>query len=217
MTIECVTIDTCHLFKGNPIADQHKLRYASIIGRQNWPMPNIRSMEYDQYDNPATVYLIWRDDTLVTRGVCRLCSTKYGSMLADHLGELVNNVNNIPHGDDVLEGSRFCIDKKLSPETRTRISQEIVIAYLEYGLAHGIKKIIGAMYPVYWRNLFEKNGWEPVWIGEPTKTDDGKKSLAAVLPLNKQILANVRKITGIHEQVISYGVISQEDFVMEAA
>ena len=56
MTIECVTLETCHHFPGNPIAEQHRLRYRCIIERQDWKVPHVRQLEYDQYDNPAATY-----------------------------------------------------------------------------------------------------------------------------------------------------------------
>ncbi|MEM6604079.1 MAG: acyl-homoserine-lactone synthase, partial [Pseudomonadota bacterium] len=111
MTIECVTLDTNHLFPENPIAGQHRLRYDSIIQRQSWPMPTYKNMEYDQYDNPATTYLIWRDEDFIVRGSCRLCQTINGSMLKDHLSFLVDEAESLLEGPDILEGSRFCIDR----------------------------------------------------------------------------------------------------------
>jgi acyl homoserine lactone synthase len=56
--IECTSIDNNHNFYGNPIYEQHKLRYSSIIKRQNWDIPVVRGMEYDTYDNPAAYYLV---------------------------------------------------------------------------------------------------------------------------------------------------------------
>ena len=76
MAIECVTLETAHLFPGNPIAAQHRLRYRAIIERQQWDVPVINGLEYDNYDNPSAVYLIYRDHNLITRGATRLCHTK---------------------------------------------------------------------------------------------------------------------------------------------
>jgi acyl homoserine lactone synthase len=59
--VDCVSISTSHLFGGNPIYEQHRLRHECIVQRQSWNVPTIRNMEYDQYDNPAACYLVWRD------------------------------------------------------------------------------------------------------------------------------------------------------------
>ena len=207
MTVICVTVDTNHLFSDNPLASQHRLRFNSIIKRQNWEVPFVRNLEYDQYDNPSTVYLIWRDSKNIARGVSRLCRTDRPFMLKDHFMHLVHH-GELPEDEDVLEGSRFCIDNSLPIKQRKRIAHELILAYLEYGLANSIKEIIGVMYPIYWKNLFEKNGWKPKWIGDLHKTPDGKKSRAAILPISSELLANVRKHTGILSPVINYGTAS---------
>ncbi len=211
MTIECVTIETNHLFYGNPIAGQHRLRYASIVQRQEWDVPAIRAMEYDGYDTPATTYLVWRDPQYKVRGCSRLCPTDRPFMLKDVFADMVT-YQTLPEGQEVWEGSRFCIDKNLDRPTRERIAKEIVVAYLEHGLACGVTQILGVMYPVYWRNLFEKNGWQPRWIGEVQNTPDGKKSRAAILELSEAVLARVRENTGIHEPILSYGTQKEQSY-----
>jgi N-acyl-L-homoserine lactone synthetase len=73
--IEFVTVENVNQFLGNPLADQHRLRYRSIIERQNWDVPNYCQMEFDQYDNPAAKYLVYRDEKYVARGVSRFYPT----------------------------------------------------------------------------------------------------------------------------------------------
>ncbi len=208
MVIECVTLETNHYFSGNPIAEQHRLRYKSIIKRQDWDIPEVREMEYDQYDNPSATYLVWRDDNKIARGISRLCPTDRPFMLQEHFSHLVT-YQDIPQGPNVWEGSRFCIDKNMDLPLRKRIAKEIVLSYLEYGVEHGIEQIIGVMYPIYWHNLFTKNGWQPKWIGEPILTPDGKKSRAAILPLSQEVLLRVQKNTGINHKIVSYGELER--------
>jgi len=111
----------------------------------------------------------------------------------------------IPKSPWVWEGSRFCIDQTLPPATRKRIAQEIVVAYLETGLRHGIEGIVGLMYPAYWRSLFTSAGWELEYLGETTLLDDGNKARAAWLPVSDCVLARVRRTTGIHETIVNFG------------
>jgi N-acyl-L-homoserine lactone synthetase len=81
--IDCVTISTSHFFRGNPIYEQHRLRHKCIVQRQGWNVPAIRSMEYDQYDNPAAYYLVWRDWNGKAYGSSRLCPTDRPYMLEE--------------------------------------------------------------------------------------------------------------------------------------
>jgi acyl homoserine lactone synthase len=204
MTIECVTIATNHLFTGNPIAAQHRLRYRTIIERQNWPVPQYERMEYDQYDNPATTYLIWRDDAGEARGITRLYPTDRPFMLEERFSHMVT-YEAMPCGSGVLEGSRFCIDNTLDNKQRECVARELVLAYLEFGLDHDITRIVGLMYPIYWHNLFIKIGWKPSWLGEATATDDGKRARAGGVLISEENLAIVRNSTGFKERVINYG------------
>jgi acyl homoserine lactone synthase len=204
MTIECVKLATNHMFAGNPIADQHRLRYKLIIQRQKWDLPHVEGMEYDQYDNPASIYLIWRDDNSEVRAVSRLYPTDRPFMLKEHFANTVT-YREIPSGQHVLEGSRFCIDNSLDSKLRRQAANEIILAYLEYGLSVGITQIIGIMYPAYWTNLFSKYGWQPEWLGENFLTSEGTKSRPAILPVSADVLNRVRSAIGIHSSVINYG------------
>lgn len=202
--IDCVSIDNCHLFLGNPIREQHRLRYKSIIERQGWNVPTVGEMEYDQYDNPAAQYLVWRDGEGQARGTSRLCPTDRPYMLKEIFSHLVSKVD-VPQSSAIWEGSRFCIDPSLPRQMRQRIMQEIILGYLEFGLHRGITAIVGVMFPIYWRNIFVKNGWEVSWIGESCVSEEGHRIIAGWLPVSESVLETVRAKTGIYESVLSYG------------
>jgi len=202
--IDCVSISTSHFFSGNPIYEQHRLRHECIVQRQAWNVPTIRNMEYDQYDNPAAYYLVWRDADGKARGSSRLYPTDRPYMLEEIFPDLVSNVP-LPKNSEVWEGSRFCVDSSLSPRMRKRIIQEIVVGYLEFGLAQGITGIVGVMFPAYCRNIFIRNGWDIEWLGEPGRTREGHRIVAGLLHVSEDVLRKVRRTTGIYETVINYG------------
>jgi acyl homoserine lactone synthase len=206
--LDCVSISTSHYFAGNPIFEQHRLRHECIVQRQAWNVPTIRNMEYDQYDNPAAHYLVWRDSAGKARGSSRLYPTDRPYMLEEIFPHLVTRIE-LPKSYRVWEGSRLCVDAALPPEMRQRIVQEMVIGYLEFGLAHGISKIVGVMYPAYYRNIFIKNGCEVEWLGEAAKSAEGHKIVAGSMTVSKAVLQKVRRTTGIYETVLSYGEETQ--------
>ncbi len=202
--IECVTLETAHHFLGNPICEQHRLRYESIIKRQNWDVPAVRNLEYDSYDNPAAYYLVKRNRYGEAIGSSRLYPTDRPYMLQQNFSHLVTK-RKAPNDISVWEGSRFCIKSSLPPPERESIIQEIVVGYLEFALANNIQSIIGVMYPVYWKNIFVKSGWNVEWLGDICKNAEGHKIVAGDLKVSKTVLDHVRTTTGIHETVLNYG------------
>ena len=67
--IGCITFKSAHHFRGNPIASMFQLRFRAVIERQEWDVPTWQHMEYDEFDNPATTYFVWRDEDDAVRGL----------------------------------------------------------------------------------------------------------------------------------------------------
>ncbi|MGH1455242.1 MAG: acyl-homoserine-lactone synthase [Alphaproteobacteria bacterium] len=201
--IECVTIENNHFYAGNPICEQHKLRYQSIIKRQNWDVPYIKNMEYDSYDNPAAHYLVKRDGSGKAVGVARLYPTDRPYMLEEHFPFLISKCS-IPKDEYIWETTRFCIDSSLPPEERKYILHQLVVAHLEFALERQIKKIVAVTYPVFWKNIFINSGWNVEWMGDVHKSDEGLKMIAGSLNVSQKILSNVRKVTEIQGKVLRY-------------
>lgn len=209
--IECVTIKNNHLFEGNPLYGQHQLRFRSIVERQKWDVPTVDDAEYDSYDNPATCYLIKRGNTGDVIGVSRLYPTNRPYMLQESFSYLVTK-REMPSSADIWEGSRFCIEKNLHPEYRKEVIQEIVLAYLEFGLEHNIKQFIGVMYPAYWRNIFFRSGWDVEWLGGTHKSTEGFNIQAGAVTVSEENLMKVRKTLNIFEPVLNFGFSSKTKF-----
>lgn len=196
-----MTVDTVHHFPGNLIAAQARLRHASVVQRQAWDMPTTRGMEFDQYDNLASIYLVWADKHGIAQGVSRLYPTTMPYMIEQVFSHLVTE-RPLPKSEASYECSRFCINKDLPKEQRKKIAAEIVLGYLEYGLSQNIKEMVCVMFPVYWRNLLEANGWPITALGPVTRLPDGHKVMAGSGAITAEILANVRRVTGISSSVL---------------
>ncbi len=202
--IECVNIENNHIFSGNPLSAQHKLRYKSIIKRQQWDVPYIRDMEYDSYDNPAAYYLIHRNDQGQATGVARLYPTSRPYMIEENFPHLITK-RDIPKASNIWETTRFCVDSSLPPCQRKEILRKIVIAHLEFALDHEIESIIAVTYPVIWRTIFVESGWPVEWLGGIHKSNEGLKMIAGNLKISQSVLDNVRKVTEIHHPVLNNG------------
>ena len=75
--IGCITLKSAHLFRGNPIASMFQLRFRAVIERQEWDVPTWQCMEYDEFDNPATTYFVWRDEDDAVSDSPEPCSGKW--------------------------------------------------------------------------------------------------------------------------------------------
>jgi N-acyl-L-homoserine lactone synthetase len=203
--ISCITLKTAHHFRGNPLASMFELRFRAVIERQDWNMPTWQRMEYDEFDNPATTYFVWRDEDDVVRGCSRLYPTDRPYMLKKVFSFLVTD-GQLPENDmSIWEGSRICVEKDLAAPLRKRIIYELSVAYMEYALANGICKIIGVMLPVYWRSVYMASGWDPFFYGSVTELPTGERVRAGGLPVSEEMMQKVRRTTGIEEAVLSYG------------
>src|SRR5581483_5103412 len=95
------------------------------------------------------------------------------------------------------------IDKNVAPDLRQRIIHEMACAYLEFGLARGLKKIIGLMPTYIYRSVFERPGIEMEYLG-PVEMIGRHRCRAVAIPVTTQQLANVRRKTGITHSVLRF-------------
>ena len=93
--IDCVTWETAHLF-GEAWISHHRLRHRLFVERQGWEGPTHNSLEYDQFDTPAAVYLLWRDEAGQARGVTRLIPTERPYMLKEIWPDMVDTLPSSP-------------------------------------------------------------------------------------------------------------------------
>jgi acyl homoserine lactone synthase len=214
--IECVNIETNHLFPGIAVSAQHKLRYTSLIERQRWNIPHIRNMEYDSYDNLATYYLVKRDAQGAAIGCSRLYPTTQPYMLQQVFPHLVTRTP-MPQAADTWEASRFCVDARLPHEQRRALIGELVVSYLEFALDNSIKRIVGVMIPMYWRSIFINSGWPVEWLGDIHRDNEGRKIIAGEMPVSASILADVRRATGIADSVVNYGAAAPDSLAYRAS
>lgn len=199
--IECLTTETAHLF-GDALVSQYRLRHKAFTERQEYQTFSLRGMEYDRYDTPASVYLVWRDDEKIVRGASRLNPTDRPYMLGELWPEMVTT-KPLPSSWSVWEGTRFCVDKDFGGAAlRRTIIAELVCCYLEFGLMMGIDSIVGVMPPLIWRSVFVKSGWDVEYLGEMKTFRDGSKVIAGELAVSTDRLQAIRKRNALPEGLL---------------
>jgi len=197
--LHAVNIKNFHVY-GDVYPQLLRLRYKQFKERQAYDVPVFEDMEYDQYDTPATTYLVRLDDDGQLVGTSRLVPTTNPYMLKDLWPDMVDG--DLPCSPAVWEGTRICIDKGLAPELRDRVKWEIVLGYLEFGLANGIERYIGVMQNLIWSRVFMQSGWGAEFLGAERMIDHIRTRAGQVL-VSEEALARVRARTGIAEPVLA--------------
>ncbi len=197
--IDCITFETAHYF-GDAIAGQHRLRYKVFVEEQKYDVPHFNGMEYDPYDTPAAVYLTYRDQEGIVRGVTRLSPTTMPYMLEEVFSDMVTFAP-LVKSDTVWEGTRLAVDPDLDPEMRRRIVAEMMVAYLEYGVKQGLEQYYILMPVAMQTILMERTGWPVTVLGE-TRMIGGEAVRAIAPKISPEILARVRSKLGVNEPVL---------------
>jgi acyl homoserine lactone synthase len=198
--IDCITWETAHLY-GDAWASHHRLRYKLFVERQQWDVPNFNQLEYDQYDTPAAVYLLWRDNGGSVRATTRLVPTSRPYMLQEVFPELAAS-GPLPNSPDIWEATRIGVDRDMEPGMRTRAAAELIAGCLEYGLRNNIGRYVFVMPMAIIKSLLIRAGCSPVLLGEP-KRIGRQLTAAAEIVITSQQLERVRDNCGLHNPVIS--------------
>jgi acyl homoserine lactone synthase len=138
--IDAISLATAHLL-GDALPSAYRLRHRIFVERQKYDVPTHKGMEWDQFDTPAAVYLLWRDEKARPRAIARLIPTSLPYMIQQLWPELVRE-GDMPSRDDIWEVTRFGIDRELDRGRRARIFGEMFCAFAEYGLRNGISDYI---------------------------------------------------------------------------
>ncbi|QQG36618.1 MAG: GNAT family N-acetyltransferase [Micavibrio aeruginosavorus] len=198
--ISYLTYNNLHEY-GPAFPSLFRLRYRSFKERQGYAVSSYNGMEYDQYDTPATIYLVYRDEVSgEALGLSRLTPVSQCCMIKDLWPELVND-QSIFTDHDVWESTRFCVERSLPAHVRRIISNELVAAHVELGMRLGIKNIIGVMPTFILRSVFGKAGCSFEYLGGGIEVDN-MLIRAAVMEITPRQLLRIRQTSQIKESVL---------------
>ena len=203
--ISCVNVENSHLF-GKALHTQFRLRYEAFIERQSYDVNIFNRMEYDQYDTPASTYLIYHTSDGTALASSRLYPTQQGCMLKDLWPDMVED-KSLLKSDKVWEGTRYCIDKSVDSELRQKIIAELAIAYVEFGKKMELDMIIGMMPTFIYRSVFERPGIKMLYLGEVKAVGDFK-TRAVAIPINDEQIRRVREKNDIHYPVLKFSNVA---------
>lgn len=174
--VDIFSLSTAHLFD-DALAQQSRLRWRVFVENRKLEHLHYRGLEYDEFDTPAAVYLVWRDDEGIARGLIRLLPTTLPYMLQKYWPHLVET-GEIPVAEDIWEITRVCVDKSFDPAQRRRILPELLCGIHEFFSENGIGAMIGVTRP-HLVNHFIRSG--VTWLGQPAMVE-GEMEAAFIVP-----------------------------------
>jgi N-acyl-L-homoserine lactone synthetase len=216
--IDCVSISNNHCFAGNPLLQQHQLRYKEVIQKERWDdLYMFDGMEFDQYDNLATEYFVARNDNGEALGVTRSYPTTIPYMLQDVFPHFF--YNEFVSDYSVFEASRLVLDRdKLNKEERISVVDQLLVAYMERGLERGVNSYIGFMLPKIWESTFLRIGWNVEWLGPEVQLPQTNYSVrAGLMSVSEAMNSIIRDKTNIYNNVLNYGEVTNRHIPEVAA
>jgi acyl homoserine lactone synthase len=199
--IDVISLETAHIL-GDALPAMHRLRYRVFVQRQKYEVPTLRDMEWDQYDTPAAVYLLWRDEDRQVRAVTRLIPTVFPYMIKDLWPDLMSGAS-LPSASDVWEVTRLGVDRDLSPEVRRRAFAELVLGLYEFGLGAGVSSYLCVTPLQVINTALRAAGCAVDVMGRPKKLG-GLPVIAARFPICHAGLQKLRDHHGIADPVLRF-------------
>ena len=130
-----------------------------------WDVPVLEGRyEVDQFDDLNAVYLIVADPDGRHLGSARLLETVRPHILDTLFPELC--ASTVPCGRDVLEITRFCLDRGQNSEERRRIRNCLVAALVDHALEQGVTTYSGVA-ELGWLQQILAFGWRCRPLGLP--------------------------------------------------
>ncbi|GCE85171.1 acyl-homoserine-lactone synthase [Komagataeibacter diospyri] len=207
--IEVVTVENAY-GGGTALVEQFKFRYRHFVANEQWEVPFYNGMEYDQFDTPAAVYLVWRDAAGIVRGMIRLLPTSRPYMLETLWPDMLPNPA-MPSGPAVWEITRFGVERTLSLTLRKKISAELILACIEFSVLNGIHTYLFLTAWGVLKRIVPGAGVE-AHIHSRKTLSSGHDVASAVVPVSQDVLDKARAKLNIN-----YAVLHNDGFERQHA
>jgi N-acyl-L-homoserine lactone synthetase len=159
-----------------PLADEalrsmFEARKRVFVDLLNWGVPVLEGrFELDQFDDEHATYLIVRGDDGGHLASARLLETVRPHLLDTLFADLCAAPP--PRGSDILEITRFCLERRLPAARRLAARNRLVSALADYALLRGVAAYTGVA-ELGWLQQILAFGWACRPLGLP-KLRDGR-------------------------------------------
>jgi len=163
-----------------------KLVFIDLLG---WDLPVVDgAYEIDQFDTPEACYLVLTDAQGHHLASARLLPTIRPHLLGSHFQALCEGGPRC--ASDVLEITRFCLDRRLRATDRRLARDTLVSALAEYALANRIAAYTAIAEPDWFRQIMAF-GWRARPLGRP-QAIDGQMLVALTIEIDTDTPARLR-------------------------
>jgi acyl-homoserine lactone synthase len=134
-----------------------------------WKVPVLEGrFEIDEFDNVHATYVVLADVVRGHLASARLLPTTRPHILQTLFPELCEGA--LPTGPDVVEITRFCLDRGLGAAGRLDARNRLVSALVTHALERGIRTYTGVA-EIAWLQQILAFGWECRPLGPPRRID----------------------------------------------
>ncbi len=190
-----------------------RARRRSFIEKNNWALPEADGMEYDQYDSPASRWVVVHDDGEVLAGI-RLTPTTarcgiYSYMIRDAQLGLVDTIpDNLldfeaPVDPSIWESSRVFVLDAVPAKRRTRVQAAMMRGMIDAALEAEARIVLGLV-PAIWARWIARLDLKAEPAG-PVLSLDGWKTQVAMMTLSDHVrqAANVPELSPAETRINS--------------
>lgn len=199
-----VALDNRHFGQHlNLLTEMYRLRRRVFKDRLDWAVSVSGDLELDIYDalNPTYLLVMLGEGSLV--GSVRLLPATGPTMLADTFAALLGG-QPAPHGEKVLESSRFCVDTTLASELAAnglnRATFILFAAMIEGARAANAESIV-TVTDTRMERILRRAGWPLERIAPPQRLGQ-TMALAGYLHASDQALAAMYRSAEVEGPVL---------------
>jgi len=172
---------------GELFANMFRARRESFIQRNKWDLPEALGMEFDQYDTPASRWVVVHDDLGQVLAGIRLTPTTarcgiYSYMIRDAQLGLLDTIpshllyEDAPVSENIWESSRLFVSQRVPLHRRTPIYFNLVQEIARSARGLGATQCL-ALLNANWRLWYKRVGVEMAAMGPVLEIDGGKNQV----------------------------------------
>lgn len=188
--VHIVTSANRHLYEA-AIEQSYRLRHRIYIEELKWRglTPRSDGREFDQFDTPEAVHLLYLENGTVLGGT-RLLPTTEPHLLSEVFAHFAA-IRGVPREPDIAEWTRFYVASERREEHKaSRVGSVILASMVDYALEEGLSAV-SALMNTFWLPRFLGYGWRVRPLGLPD-VHDGEWLVAGTIEISPQALAGVR-------------------------